>query len=144
MLKVLHSLKNNKSRDPYGIVNESFKPGVIREDLLSSLLMLFKKVKETLTTPSFMEFCDIVGIYKGKGEKIDLENERGIFIVNIFRSLVMKLIYEDKYGTVDASMSDSNVGARKKKSIRNHIFILNGIINEALQKNCDPVDTIIA
>ena len=32
-------------------------------------------------------------------------------------------------------MSDSNVGGRKKKNIRNHIFIVNGIINEAVRKN---------
>ena len=33
--------------------------------------------------------------------------------------------------------------ARKKKSIRNHIFILNGIINEALKKKDKPVDLVI-
>jgi hypothetical protein len=84
-----------------------------------------------------------VAIYKGKGEKIDLNNDRGIFIVNLFRSILMKLIYGDKYDIVDKNMSDSNVGARKKKNIRNHIFIINGIINEALEKNKEPVDLVI-
>ena len=46
----------------------------------------------------------------------------------------MKLIYNDKYEIVDQNMSDSNVGARKRKNIRNHVFILNGIINEAIKK----------
>ena len=41
------------------------------------------------------------------------------------------------------SMSDSNVVARKKKNIRNHIFILNGIINEALKNKDKPVDIVI-
>ena len=45
----------------------------------------------------------------------------------------MKLVYKDKYQVVDGNMSDSQVGARKKKNIRNHIFVLNGIINEAIQ-----------
>ena len=90
-----------------------------------------------------MELCNIVAIYKGKGEKSDFQNDSGIFIVNLFRSMIMKLVYNDKYETVDASMSDSNVGARKKKSIRNHIFILNGIINEAIQKKNEPVDILI-
>ena len=31
-------------------------------------------------------------------------------------------------------MSDSNVGGRKRRNIRNHIFIVNGIINEAIRK----------
>ena len=51
----------------------------------------------------------------------------------------MKLVYKDKYDKVDESMSDSNVGARKKKNIRNHIFVINAVINEALKtkKNID-------
>ena len=60
--------------------------------------------------------------------------------MNIFRSILMKLIYKDEYQTVDESMSDSNIGARKFKNIRNHIFILNGVINEVLVKKTDPVD----
>ena len=37
-------------------------------------------------------------------------------------------------------MSDSNVGARKDKNIRNHIFILNGIINEVVNKKNVAID----
>ena len=48
--KVLKSLEKNKSRDPHGL----FKPGVVGQDLLKSLLMLFDKVKETMTIPTFM------------------------------------------------------------------------------------------
>ena len=40
-------------------------------------------------------------------------------------------------------MSDSNIGARKKKNIRNHIFVVNGIINSAVNRECDPVDAVI-
>ena len=65
-----------------------------------------------------------------KGEKLSLENERGIFIVTIFRSILMRLIYEEKYRVIDSNMSDSNAGARKKKNIRNHIFVINAIIHD--------------
>ena len=68
---------------------------------------------------------------------MELSSDRGIFIVNLFRSILMKLVYQDKYDTVDNSMSDSNVGARKKKNIRNHIFVINGIINEAIKNKKD-------
>ena len=36
------------------------------------------------------------------------------------------------YTIIDSNMSDSNVGARKKKNIRNHIFVINGIIHDVL------------
>ena len=44
----------------------------------------------------------------------------------------MRLIYNDKYSVIDSNMSDSNVGARNGKNIRNHIFVINGIIHDVL------------
>ena len=37
-------------------------------------------------------------------------------------------------------MSDSNIGARKKKNIRNNFFIINGVINEILNNKNKSVD----
>ena len=50
------------------------------------------------------------------------------------------MMYTDKYEMVDSSMSDSNVGAWKGMNIRNHIFIINGIINNVLQDKSKAVD----
>ena len=132
--KVLKSLKLNKSSDPKGLINELFRPETIGEDLKESLFLLLKRVKETLEIPEIMQDANITSIYKSKGAKNELKNDRGIFTVNIFRSLLLKLIYFDEYETIDSNMSDSNVGGRKRKNIRNHIFIVNGVINEALKK----------
>ena len=41
---VLKKLKNNKSRDPTGLINEIFKPGVIGQDLKLGMLKLFNKI----------------------------------------------------------------------------------------------------
>ena len=138
--KVLISLKNNKSRDPYSLINEIFKPGVIGSDLQSSLLLMLNRIKAEFSIPELMELVNIISIYKGKGEKNDLQSDRGIFILNIIRSIMMKLIYNQEYETIDSNMSDSNIGARKDKNIRNHIFILNGIINEAIKSKKKAVD----
>ena len=129
---VLKSLKKNKSRDPHGLINELFKPGVIGSDLKTSLLSLLNGIKRNCHFPEFIQWADITSIYKGKGEKLDLDNERGIFIVCLFRGILMRLIYGDKYDLIDNNMSDSNVGARKKKNIRNHIFVINAIIHDVL------------
>ena len=64
-------------------------------------------------------------------------------IVNVFRSILMKMVYIDKYNTVDKNMSDSNVGARRGKNIRNHIFVLNGIVNEAVNQKTPGIDIAI-
>ena len=41
-------------------------------------------------------------------------------------------------------MSDSNIGARKAKNIRNHIFVVNSVIHEVLQnKSKSPIDLMV-
>ena len=53
----------------------------------------------------------------------------------------MKLLYNDNYDFLEMNMSESNIGARKGRSVRNHIFILNGIIHDILaNKNAKPID----
>ena len=74
----------------------------------------------------------------------DLDSDRGIFLVSVFRTILMKMIYSDEYETMDKSMSDSNIGARKGKNIRNHIFIVNTIIHDVLSKKSnEPVDIMV-
>ena len=138
--KVIKSLKNNKSRDPHSLVNEIFKPGVIGSDLQNSLLLMFNRVKMEFSIPEIMHFANIISIYKGKREKSSLENDRGIFVLNLLRSMMMKVVYNEEYETIDSNMSDSNIGARKNKNIRNHIFIINGIINETLKNKKSCID----
>ena len=37
-------------------------------------------------------------------------------------------------------MSDSNIGGRKKRNVRNHLFILYGVINNVIQNKEECVD----
>ena len=142
--KALKSLKSNKARDPLGWANEIFKEGVAGQKLKESLLKMFNKIKDNDHIPDFMELADIATIYKGKGEKCKLDNDRGIFIVTILRCVLMKLIYMEEYEGLDNSMSDSQIGARKSKNIRNHIWVVNGVICDVLsQKNKKAIDVQI-
>ena len=51
MDKVLKKLKSNKTRDPHGLINDIFKPGIIGEDLKVAMLKLFNSVKSELHIP---------------------------------------------------------------------------------------------
>ena len=51
-----------------------------------------------------------------------------------------KLVYEDDYEFLDLFMSDSNIGARKRKNVRNHLFIIHGIINSVIQGESGCID----
>ena len=56
----------------------------------------------------------------------------------------MRLVYGEKYEEIDQSMSDSQIGGRKRKNIRTHIWVINGIITDVLStKKKNPVDILI-
>ena len=73
--------------------------------------------------------------------KLDLNNWRGIFVCSVLRTILMKLIYGRTYDKVVCNMTDSQIGARRNKSVRNHLFVLNCIISDVMSSNKKtPVD----
>ena len=130
--KVLKSLKNRKAMDPCGMIGELFKDGYIGPDLSNALLILFNSVKSFMFIPMFMTYANITTIFK-KGSKLDMNNDRGIFILTVMKKTLDKLIYMDNYTKIDQAMSDSNIGARKKRNIKDHLLIVHGIINSVIR-----------
>ena len=80
----------------------------------------------------------ITSLWKSKGSRNELSNDRGIFNVSKVRSIFDKVIYSDVYETIDQNMSCSNVGGRKKRNIRDHLFVVYAAINDVIngQGNC--------
>ena len=58
----------------------------------------------------------------------------GIFRVSIFRAILDRLIYNDEIENIDSNLTDSNVGARRNRNIRDNIFVLNAVINSQKKK----------
>ena len=137
---VSKTLKNNQTRDPNGMINELFKKNVMGQDLKSAVLQLMNGIKVNFEFPEFMQLANISTIYKNKGSRFDLENDRGIFILSVLRKIFDKLIYKEKYPGIDSNMSDSNIGARKGKNIKNHLFVVYGIINSVIEEEKSCVD----
>ena len=127
--KNVQSLKNNKMFDPNGMLNELFKEGFIGSDLKKALLLLSNGCKANQYIPNYMTVSNITSIYKNKGSRQLLDNDRGIFVQPVLRKILDKLVYLDNYDCIEASMSDSNIGARKGYNIRDHLFVLYAVIN---------------
>ena len=86
--RALGDLKNNKSRDPEGLINEIFKKGVIGDDLKLSLLSMFNKARREKIIPILMNYANITTVPpKKKGSRLLLANERGIFRVAVLRHI---------------------------------------------------------
>ena len=138
--KVLKNLKMNKSRDPSGYANEIFHSDVAGGDLKLAILKMMNRIKDEQKYPTALELCDISSIYKRRGSRNCFDSYRGIFRVSIFRSILDRLIYNDEYETIDNNLTDSNVGARRARNIRDNIFVINAITNSVVNGNEEAVD----
>ena len=88
---------------------------------------------------SFMNYANVTTVPK-KGSRIEPKNARGIFRVSVVRYILMRMIYNMKYPIIDSNMSDCQMGGRKKKSCKNNIFIINGLIHDVLKsKKMKPI-----
>ena len=125
-------LKNNKAVDPNLMINELLKHGYIGPDLENALLLLCNGIKNNFTIPDFMSKQNICTVYKNKGSRLDMKNERGIFLLTSLRKVLDNLLYHDLYEDIDENMSDSNVGARRGRQVKNHLFIMHGVINSVV------------
>ena len=100
-------------------------------------------MKDVTSIPDCVRTANITMLHKKK-DKLDLKNWRGIFVTSVLRTILMKLIHERAYEKVAPNMTDSQIGAVRKKSVRNHIFILNSIISDVLSSNKKaPIDLTI-
>ena len=98
------------------------------------------RIKTEQKYPKALEIANITSIYKNKGPKNNFDSYRGIFRVPILRTILDRLIYNDEYDNIDKEMSDSNVGARKGRNVRDNIFTLNAIINSVINGKEQPID----
>ena len=108
------------------------------------MLDLLNLCKTEMNIPDFMKVAKISNIWKKKGDKMNIYSNKGISIVNIFRSFIFRLIHEDKVKTIDSHMTHFLIGVRKGRTARDLFFVFIGIIQEALSSvKSKPVNIII-
>ena len=56
------------------------------------------------------------------------------------RSILDKLVYNDKYPIIDKNMSSSNIGGRRNRNIRDHLFVINSILHDIKLNKHECVD----
>ena len=93
-----------------------FHTSNIGSDLKQSLLHLCNDIKNKGEVPEFMLKTTISTIPK-KGKRTELKNERGFFLVNSVRGILMRLLFDSEYEMIDTNMPDSNIGGREKQKL---------------------------
>ena len=129
--KVLKSLKKSQGQDTMQVINEIFMENNIGLDLKMSLISFFNSIKNNQYIPDFLKEVYITAIPKGNGKApLNLSSERGIFLVPKLRGILSKLIYNSIIEELDSQLSPSNIGARKGRSPRDHLFVVYAVVNE--------------
>ena len=88
----------------------------------------------------YFQKCNVTSLYKNKGSRKDFNFYRGIFRATVLRSILDKLIFNDEYQSIENHLSDSNVGGRRGRNIRDNIFVVNAIMNSIVagsEEACD-------
>ena len=63
--------------------------------------------------------------------------------MSVFRNILDRLIFNDEYQTIEKNLTDSNVGGRKGRNIRDNIYVLNAIINSIKKGSEEACDVIV-
>ena len=138
---VIKDLNLGVSKDPYGWPNNLFKEGIAGQDLLNGLTILMNRIKENPQKYSTsMDLCNVTSIYKNKGDRSSYDSHRGVFQTIILRNILDRIMYNDEYSTADENMTDCNVGLRKKRNIRDNLFVMNAIMNSSKKGIDSPCD----
>ena len=113
--KAIQRLKNNKAADRHGMKNEFIKYG--GEELRETLLNLLNEILRSQEIPDRWKQMNIKAIYKNKGDRREMKNQRGIFITNIISKIFEKIISNRNEQCVRKYLSSFQCGSRKQRSI---------------------------
>ena len=59
--------------------------------------------------------------------------------MEILRSILDRLTYNNSYYTIDSNITDGNVGGRKHRSVRDNIFVIGAVINSVTNGTSKPI-----
>ena len=97
-------------------------------------------MKTEMKVPKSMNDADITSILKQKSSREEMSNQRGIFGITIWKKILDYLLYNDYYNAIDSTMTDSNIGGRKKRMAKDHLFIVYGIISSVVNEKEESID----
>ena len=58
----------------------------------------------------------------------------------VLSNILVKLLHNDEYKTIDENLTDGNVGSRKRRNVRDNLLVNNAIMNAAKQNKSEPTD----
>ena len=80
----------------------------------------------------------MTSLYKNKDDKNMFDSQRGVFRTTRLRNILERLIYND-----DSGLTDCIVGCRKKRNVRDNLFVINAVTNSSKNGTDNPCDICV-
>ena len=127
--KAIHGLKNGKAAGIDEIRNEYIKNSV--PFLSNAYCKLFNKVLETGEIPEEWVIGLIHPLYKGKGNKADTDNYRGITLLSCLGKLFTSILNNRLTDFLEENqlLSENQTGFRQNHSTLDHCFVLKSLLD---------------
>ena len=122
----IKSLKTGKSSGNDGVTNELLKN--LPPNWMQAMLGFLQGIFKNESVPTSLTDITITMLHK-KGSKEDLNNYRGISLINTILKLytAIKLQRLQKWAETNKVLPESQAGFRKGRGCRDHIFTLNSL-----------------
>ena len=129
--EAIHKLKNNKSCNIDGILNEFLK--LCTSSIKKLLLKLFNVILDSGIFPTQWSRGEIIPVFK-KGDINDPQNYRGITLVSSLGKLFTNILNKrlSLWAEKNSIIGKSQFGFQKDKSTIDCLFILHGLIQHFL------------
>ena len=127
IIKNIKKLKKKNTCDSQGWNNKMLLNS--GEDVEKSIQILFDEIETSETIPNEWIELIIKSIFKGKGQKNDVENRRGLFISNTISKLYERIKLDRNNEKLNEGISKYQCGGTKGRSTVDHIMTLNAIID---------------
>ena len=131
--KVLRNLKKGKAYGPDRKPAEVYIFGGQKFHKL--LLNVINKIKNTQIIPQQWAMMLITTIYKSKGSRKDLVNQRGIFLTQVICKIWERLI-KARTNHATSNINKLQAGSTRNKSTPDHTFVIRSCITRAIYLNC--------
>ena len=123
--RAVKMLKSGKAPGVDGITGEMLKRG--GKSMIDWLQMLFEKCRREGRVPEDWKKSCVVPIYKGKGDRRECKNYRGISLLSVVGKVYGRILVERIRETTERKVGEEQGGFRRGKGCVDQVFALKQI-----------------
>ena len=136
VLNTVKDMKSGKAPGIDGVGADIFKQLMKKSEICDLITVFFNKMFETGTVPKNWGEGIITMLYKGKGDKQDTDNYRGITLLNVVSKIFTRILAEriQNWAEETDKLIPHQAGFRKGFSTVDNLYVMNIIVDRQFQR----------